>query len=322
MAAKCIWMECWFRKMENGRFEMLDIVVIGGGPAGLTAMLYLLRARMTVALVEKGQCGGQILYSEVIENYPGVGAMSGLDLMLAFRRQLDPYDPNIIKDEVTSIIKENNAYRIVMRQQTLRARAVIVASGARPRPLGIPGEQTYVGRGVSYCATCDAPLFVDRQIVVVGGGDTAVKEALYLSKFASRIYVVHRRDKFRAERVYQERLLADPKISVLWNCVVTSIDGDDLVRSVTIQDRQTQMLSTFMTDGVFIFVGIEPTAPFIDCDKDSAGFITTTRQVLTSWPGVFVCGDVRQTALRQVATAVGDGAMAATSSLHYLESLT
>ncbi|HAR62534.1 MAG: thioredoxin-disulfide reductase [Candidatus Margulisiibacteriota bacterium] len=298
---------------------MYDVVVIGGGPAGITSALYLLRARCKVLLIEKQHMGGQIVYSEIIENYPGVGEVSGKELMDGFKKQLANYNPEIINANVKEIHKEQGHFAIMLDDYKIESKAVIIATGAQPKNLNVPGEIRYVGRGVSYCATCDGPLFTGKDIVVAGGGDTAVKEALFLSKYARKIYLIHRRDKLRAERIYQERLLKMNNINVLWNCVLEEIVGNNFVTNVKIKDLKTGLYTCVDVSGVFIFIGIKPNTDFIFCDKDENNFIKTDSRLATSIPGIFAAGDCRATHLRQVATAVGDGALASSMSIDYIE---
>lgn len=299
---------------------MYDLVIVGGGPGGLTAALYALRATMKVLIVEQNRLGGQILSSEIIENYPGVGEISGQELMNSFEDQLKKYDPQIIFDSVKNI-KDNGSIKTVeLSSKTVETKSIIVASGARPNMLGVPGEKEYTGRGVSYCATCDGPLFADQDILVVGGGDTAVKEALYLSKIARTVYIVHRRDSFRAEKIYHQKIEDTPNIQVLWSSTLQEIKGDGLVKQVVIKDLKTELVTPIDVSGVFVFVGTTPNTDMINCKKDSKGFIETDKSLQSSIKGVFAIGDCRDTGLRQVATAVGDGAMAAISAENYLES--
>jgi len=301
--------------------KIYDLIIIGGGPGGLTAAIYALRAKLDVLLIEKTGIGGQIALSDVVENYPGTAPMSGVELMAKFEEQAKAFGLEPRYGEVGSV-KDNGGYRVVdTADGELRARAVIIASGAKPRRLGVPGETEYTGRGVSYCATCDGFFFRNKDVVVVGGGDTAVKEALFLAKIVNKVSLVHRRDSLRAEKIIQEKALNDPKIDFVWDSVVTGIYGDKTVSGVTVRNVKTDASRELAVAGAFVFVGILPNSDFIDCDKDEAGFIRTDDRLRTSIPGVFAVGDVRTTVLRQVATAVGDGATAAYVAGEFIESL-
>ena len=298
-----------------------DLIIICGGPGGLTAAIYALRAKLNLLLIEKMGIGGQIALSDVVENYPGVPAVSGVELMAKFEEQAKSFGLQTDYAEVQSI-KDNGDHRLITTSAgELRAKAVIVASGAKPRRLGVPGEAEYTGRGVSYCATCDGFFFRGKEVAVVGGGDTAVKEALFLAKLVNKVHLIHRRDALRAEKIHQEQALAHPKIEFHWDSVVTEITGETTVSGVVLKNVKTGAAEHVAVDGAFVFVGILPNADFIDCAKDEAGFIKTDDHMRTSQPGVFAIGDVRTTVLRQVATSVGDGAIAAHVAGEFVENL-
>lgn len=298
-----------------------DLIIIGGGPGGLTAAIYALRAKLDLLLIEKTGIGGQIAMSDVVENYPGVAPMSGMDLMAKFEEQAKSFGLNVEYTEVQAV-RDGGAHRIVSTSAgEFRTKAVIIASGAKPRRLNVPGEAEYTGRGVSYCATCDGFFFKGKDVAVVGGGDTAAKEALFLAKMVNQIELVHRRDALRAEKIIQEKTLNDPKIAFRWDSVVTEITGNKTVSGVTIKNVKTDAAEELAVAGVFVFVGILPNSDFVECDKDEAGFIRTDEHMRTSIPGVFAVGDVRTTVLRQVATSVGDGAVAAYAAGEFLASL-
>jgi len=299
-----------------------DCVIIGAGPAGLTAGIYAARSRLRVVLLEKTAPGGQILVSDWIENYPGFPeGISGPELMQKMADQAARFELPLRTDEVVSVDFSSPLKTIHLHDGTLEARTVIIATGASPRKLGVPGEEMFFGKGVSFCATCDGPFFRDKTLVAVGGGDTAVQETLFLTKFAKKVYLVHRRDALRAAKILQEKAFANEKIEWVWDSVVTELKGLDSVEKVLVKNVKTSQVREIAAQGCFIWVGIVPTTQFLggSLTLDDGGFIMVDRKMETSVPGVFAAGDVRNTPLRQVATAVGDGAMAAMSAEHYLE---
>ncbi len=299
---------------------MYDLVIIGGGPAGLTAGIYAQRARLKTVLLEKQMVGGQIAVSDVIENFPGFPSISGAGLMEKFEEHARGLGLEIRFTEVLNIETDAGEKVVKTTDGDLRTKAVIVATGARPRRLGVPGEKELTGKGVSYCATCDGPFFRGRNVMVVGGGDTAVKEAAYLSKLAGKVYLVHRRDKFRAEKMHQEKVEATANIEILRSHVLKEIKAENgLVHRAVVQDLKTDGTKEIDVEGVFIFVGINPTTDFVDVDKDEAGFIKTNNRMETSIPGIYAAGDCRTTPLLQVVTAAGDGATAAFVAESYIE---
>lgn len=299
---------------------MYDLVIIGGGPAGLTAGIYAQRSRLRTVLLEKGVIGGQIALSDIIENYPGFPSISGGGLMEKFEEHARGLGLEIKLDEVINITTDGKVKVVKTSEGELRAKAVIVATGAKPRRLGVPGEKELTGKGVSYCATCDGPFFRQRAVMVVGGGDTAVKEAIYLSKLASKVYIVHRRDRFRAEKMHQEKAEASPNIEFLSSNVLKEIKAvNGVVSKAVVQDLKSSAVKEVDVDGVFIFVGINPTTDFVDAEKDEGGFIKTNQKMETSIPGVFAAGDCRTSPLLQVATAVGDAAIASYMAEQYIE---
>ncbi len=301
-----------------------DLVIIGGGPAGLTAGLYAIRARMNVILIEKVVPGGQILTTDWIENYPGFPeGISGIDLVQKMTEQVNRFNLNIENDEVISVDFSKQVKEIRLTKRSVTAHAIIVAAGASPNKLDIPGEDVLTGKGVSYCATCDGPFFKDLTVAAVGGGDTAVQETLYLTKFAKKVYLIHRRDKLRAEAILQERALANDKIEFVWDSVLTEINGLTHVENINVQNVKTGDKTKLSVDGCFIWVGILPNIKFLAnaLNFDEYGFITTDLNMRTSVQGVFAAGDVRSTPLRQIATAVGDAAIAAYSAEHYIENV-
>lgn len=302
--------------------ETYDLVIIGGGPAGLTAYLYAARARLKTLLLEKLSPGGQVLTIDFIENYPGFpDGIRGWELIEKFVAQVEKLGLERLNAEVNSLTLEDNWKVITLANgQSLKTKAVIVATGASPRRLGIPGEQELVGKGVSYCATCDGPFFTDQVVAVVGGGNTAVQEAIFLTKFAKKVYLIHRRDQLRAQKILQERALANEKIEFIWNTVVKEVIGKDYVEAVRLFNRVTEEERLLPVDGLFIFVGLTPQTSFLEglLELDERGFIVTDAEMRTNVPGIFAAGDVRSKACRQIITAAGDGAVAAYMAEHYI----
>ena len=302
--------------------ETYDVVVIGAGPAGLTAALYAARSRLKVLLVERLAPGGQIALSDWVENYPGFPeGINGMELVTRMKEQVDKLEVPIHQGEVRAL-EEDRAMKVVyVDGDWLESRTVVVASGASPKRLGVPGEEKLIGRGVSFCATCDAPFYRGQRVAVVGGGDTAVQEALYLTKFAKKVYLIHRRRKLRAARILQERLFNNDKVEVVWSSVVEEILGEDMVQGLRLRNLETGEKQELKVSGVFLFIGLRPNSAFLKglVDLDAEGFVITGENLETSVPGIFAAGDVRRKILRQVSTAVGDGATAAHAAERYLE---
>ncbi len=299
---------------------MYDLIIIGGGPAGLTAGIYAKRARLDTVLLERELIGGQIALSDVIENYPGFPSISGMELMQKFEEQARGFGLEIKMTEVLTIEDKGDRKVVKTSDGELECKAVIVATGAKPKKLGVPGESELIGKGVSYCATCDGPFFKGQDVLVVGGGDTAVKEGVYLSKIAKKVHVVHRRDKLRAEKILQEKLLAADNVELHWSHVLKELKaGKTGLESAIIEDLKRGETSNIDVHGAFIFVGTNPTTDFVDVDKDERGFIKVNDRMESSVPGIFAAGDCRTTPLLQVATAVGDAAIAAFVAESYIE---
>ena len=299
-----------------------DVVIVGGGPAGLTAGMYASRAMLKTVMIEKAVPGGQILLTDWMENYPGFPeGLTGADLVVKMREQGLKFGLRNEINEVVSLDLSQPVKQLLLTDKTITARSIVIASGARPRKLGIPGEKRFFGKGVSTCATCDAPFYKDRVAVAVGGGDTAVQESLYLAKFARKVYLVHRRDRLRAAKILQERLFKTPNIEILWDSVPEEISGFFNVEAVTVRHLKTEQTRTLQADGCFIWIGILPNSSFLkgSLQLDPNGFVVTDNNLETTVPGVFAAGDVRVTPLRQVATAVGDAAIAAVGAEHYIE---
>ena len=283
-----------------------DLVIIGGGPAGLTAGIYAARARMNVLLLEKTVPGGQILVTDWIENYSGFPeGISGFDLAEKMKTQAEELGLKIETAEVHSLNLTGKVKEIILKDRSITSKSLIIASGASPRNLGI-GEDKFIGKGISFCATCDAPFFKDKTVVAIGGGDTAVQEAVFLTKFAKKVYLVHRRDQLRAEKILQERAFENDKIEIIWDSVATGLEGFFGVESVKIKNVKTNEEKTLKADGCFIWVGILPNTSFLNesLKTDETGFIQADKNMQTSVPGVFAVGDVRDTPLRLISTAV------------------
>ena len=301
-----------------------ELVIIGGGPAGLTAGLYAARGGLNAILIEKIVPGGQVIVSDWIENYPGFPeGLSGPDLVHKMTEQVKQFDLNIESNEVVSVDLSEPVKKITLNDRTITTHTIIIATGASPKKLGVPGEDTFYGKGISSCATCDGPFFKDRIVAAVGGGDTAVQESLFLTKFARKVYLIHRRDKLRAAAILQKRALANEKIETIWDSVLTDISGLTNVENITVQNVKTGDKTQLSVDGCFIWVGTIPNTKFLaDSVKlDEHGFIIAGLNMETSVSGVFSAGDVRNTPLRQIATAVGDGAIAAISAENYIENV-
>ncbi len=305
--------------------ETYDIVIIGGGPAGLTAGIYASRAKMKTLLIESTFSPSLITTTDLIENYPGFpGGIDGFGLVERFKEQAVSFGLEAVQDDITAIkASEDGSWWCALGSQEYPARALIIASGAAYAKLGVPGEKEFTGRGVSYCATCDAPFYRDRALVVVGGGDTAVQEALFLTRFASRVTLVHRRDSLRATAILQERAFANDKLDFVWNSVVEEIRGDKAVSAVRLKNLASGQLQDLAADGVFIFAGYIPNTELVSgiVNRDEGGYIVVDDHMRTSRPGIFACGDCIRKLLRQVVTACGDGATAAFAAQLYVEEL-
>jgi len=305
-----------------------DVVIIGGGPAGLTAGMYAARADLQTLALEGGSTVSQITVTDLIENYPGIpDGIIGSDLVDRLKTQAVRFGLKTASGDVTAVTKkrwgETDGWEIAAGDMRYGTLSVIIATGANWRRLGATGEERFIGKGVSFCATCDGPFYRNREVAVVGGGDTAIQEALYLTRFAKKVTVIHRRDRLRATAILQKRAFANEKIAFAWNSVVESIEGLDLVQGIKLKDVTTGATRELAANGVFIFVGLTPnTAPFRELvAADQGGYITVDANMQTSVPGIFACGDCIAKRLRQVVTACGDGATAAFSAQLYVEEL-
>ncbi len=308
--------------MQGGEKQIYDVIIIGGGPAGLTAGLYTSRSRLKSLLIENGLLGGQMTTTEVIENYPGFPeGVTGDELSRLMEEQAKRFGLEVISEYVVEVKLEGDKKIVKTEEGSYLSQALIICTGTEYRKLGVPGEKEFAGKGVSYCATCDGAFFQDNQIVVVGGGDSALTEALYLTKFGKEVTIIHRRDALRGTKIYQERVFTHPKIKLLWNSVIQEIKGDSTVKSIVVKNVKTAEVTEHPIDGVFLFVGLSPRTQFLRelVDMDEEGYILTDVNGQTSVKGIFAAGDCRKKLVRQIATAVGDGATAACSIEKYLE---
>jgi len=301
-----------------------DIAIIGGGPAGLTAGIYASRALMKTLLLEKIAPGGLVITTEKVENYPGFSdGISGYELMQQMEKQATKFGLEILSEEVIMISEKDKVFNIKTTTQNYKALSVIIATGTTYRKLGVEGEDLFFGHGISNCATCDGPLYKDKEVIVVGGGDAAVEEALFLTKFVRKIYLVHRRDRLRATAILQERAKANNKIEFVWNSAVSRIYGRNKIEKVTIKNLIDNKEKDLSIDGVFVFIGFETHTEFLKdfIELDENGYVITDSEMGTSRQGIFAAGDVRSHTLRQIISACGDGARAAVSAQHFVENL-
>lgn len=300
-----------------------DVIIIGGGPAGLTAGLYASRARLKSLLVEKGLTGGLVTTTEWVENYPGFEeGILGAELAQKMEKQAVKFGLEIVQGTVIDISHEGKMKRVSLDDGShYEAKGIILATGAHPRLLQVEGEDKFRGKGVSYCATCDGAFYKGKKIAVVGGGDSAVQEAIFLTKFAEIVYVVHRRDKLRSEKILQERAFSNPKIKFIWDTVAEKIAGDDGVNALHIKNVKTGVKSVLDVQGFFIYIGYNPNTEFLKglVELNGGNYIVTQDNMATSAPGIFAAGDVRNKPLKQIATAVGDAATAAMAVVKYIE---
>jgi len=308
--------------MERETRKIYDVIIIGGGPAGLTAGLYTSRSRLRSVLIENGLLGGQMTTTELVENYPGFPqGIAGDELSRLMEEQTKRFGLEIVSQYVVEVKLDEDKKVVRTEEGTYFCDALIICTGTEYRKLGVPGEKEFAGKGVSYCATCDGAFFQGNQIVVVGGGDSALTEALYLTKFVKEVTIIHRRETLRGTKIYQERVFANPKIKMLWNSVIQEIKGDSTVHSIRVRNLKTGQVTEHDIQGVFLFVGLLPRTQFLRglIEMDEEGYVLTAGNGETSVKGIFAAGDCRKKLVRQIATAVGDGATAACAAEKYLE---
>lgn len=299
-----------------------DVSVIGGGGSGLTAALYASRANLKTVLFEKLVPGGQIAITDLVENYPGFPeGILGPEISSRMETQAKKYGTEVVYAEVLKIEQSGTTFQIKTASETYQSKTVIIASGAAFRALNVPGERELVGKGVSYCATCDGAFFKNKEIAVVGGGDSAIQEGLFLTRFATKVTLIHRRNELRASPILQDRARNDPRFYFLWDTVVTQVLGEKKVEGLRIRNVKTGEEQNYKTEGVFIFIGHNPVSKFVAgfVEQDSQGYIKTNNRLQTSIPGVYACGEVRLGAVRQLVSAAGEGCQAALEAQHYLE---
>jgi thioredoxin reductase (NADPH) len=304
--------------------KIYDVIIIGAGPAGMTAAVYTSRANLSTLMLERGVPGGQMANTEEVENYPGFDHILGPELSTKMFDHAKKFGAEYAYGDVKEVIDGKEYKTIKAGSKEYKARSIIISAGAEYKKIGVPGEQELGGRGVSYCAVCDGAFFKNRELVVVGGGDSAVEEGVYLTRFASKVTIVHRRDELRAQKILQDRAFANDKIDFIWNHTVKQInDKDGKVGSVTLVSTQDGAEQEFPADGVFIYIGMVPlTKPFESLGiTNSNGYIETNEQMETKVPGIFAAGDIREKTLRQIVTATGDGSIAAQNAQHYVEEL-
>lgn len=301
-----------------------DVVILGGGPAGFSAGIYTARGNVSTAILDVSMLGGQPSNYLELENYPAFMKIGGFELMEKFEEHADMFGVQKFPMQEIEFIDLVSSPKIIRTKEVeFRTKSVIIATGAKPMKLGVKGEEEFVGRGVSYCAVCDGAFYKDKVVAVVGGGNSAVEEAIYLTKFASKVYIIHRRDELRADKIIQDRAAKNEKIEFVLNSVVCEIQGQDLVNNLILKNTKTDEMFNLAVDGVFPYIGITPNVENISgqITQDKAGFIITDETMKTSIDGVFAIGDVRNTPLRQVITAASDGAIAGVYAVKYIESL-
>ncbi|MFN3699211.1 MAG: thioredoxin-disulfide reductase [Dictyoglomus sp.] len=304
--------------------EEQDVIILGGGPAGLTAGIYTGRNLWKTLIIERTMIGGNAALTEKIDNYPGFPeGITGEELVRRMESQAKKFGSKILESDVLSI-KIEGIWKIVETSKGIyKAPTLIIATGTRPKKLEVPGEEEFTGKGVSYCAVCDGAFFMGKKVAVVGGGDSAVEEAIYLTKFAEEVTIIHRRDTLRAEKINQQRAFSNPKIKFLWNHIVKAIEGDKKVERLVLEDLKTHEIKIFPVDGVFIYIGLIPNTELFKglLNLDPNGFIITDEKMHTSIPGIYAAGDVRGKILRQIVTAVSDGAIAGMEASKFLEEI-
>ncbi len=306
-------------KKEN---SVYDVLIVGAGPAGITAAIYSSRALLSTMIIEKLGSGGQAMVSDLIENYPGFqDGINGFELSRRMEDQAKKFGTVFTMDEIISFEepREKGVFLLKGQSGEYRAKTVLISTGSTARLLGIKGESAFMGRGISTCATCDAALYRNKTVAVVGGGDSAITEGLFLTRFAKKVIVIHRRNELRAEKILQKKAFENPVMEFIWDCVAEEVIGDDRIRSLSIKNVKTGATSSLDVDGIFIYIGHTPNTAWIDVKKDPEGYIITDDLMRTNIPGIFAAGDCRKTVLRQISTAVGDGAVAACCAEKFIE---
>ena len=304
--------------------KTFDIIILGGGPAGLSAAIYAARSAAKTAIIDISMLGGQPSNYLELENYPGFAKIGGYDLMEKFEEHADMFGiQKFPMEEIQSVDLTSDIKTVTTLNGEFKAKSIIIATGAQSKKLGVEGEKEFVGRGVSYCAVCDGAFYKDKVVAVVGGGNAAVEEASYLTKFASKVYLIHRRDELRADKIVQERAFKNEKLEFIYDTIVNKINGENLVKSATIENVKTHEIKDLAIDGIFPYIGFEPNADLFtgQIKQDKNGFIIVDEAMQTSVKGVYAIGDVRVTPLRQVITAAADGAIAAVYAGRYIETL-
>lgn len=300
-----------------------DVVIIGAGPAGMTAAVYASRANLDTVMLERGVPGGQMANTEDVENYPGFDFITGPELSTKMFEHAQKFGAQYKYGDLKSVEDHGEYKTLITSSEEIKTKTVIIATGAEYKKIGVPGEDTLAGRGVSYCAVCDGAFFKERELVVIGGGDSAVEESVYLTKFASKVTIVHRRNELRAQKILQDRAFKNEKIEFIWDTELQTINGDDKVKSVTLLDKNTGNTYDYDADGVFVYIGMKPlTQPFENLGiLNELNYIETNSEMETSVPGIFAAGDVIDKTLRQIVTATGDGSIAAENAQKYIETL-
>lgn len=301
--------------------KIYDVIIIGSGPAGLSAAIYAQRAKLSTIIIEANYIsGGQVVNTYEVDNYPGLPGISGMDLSTTLRDHAEKMGSEFVWDQVLKLELDGKVKKVVTKDEEYKSRTILLATGAKHRQLGVPGEQKLAGSGVSYCATCDGAFFKDKAVAVIGGGDVALEDAIFLARICKKVYLIHRRDEFRASKIIQDNLFAQENVEVLWNSVVTEIKGDFQVKSLTVRDVKSKEEKELEADGCFIAVGIIPNSELAQgqLELDAGGYVVAGEDGASSIPGVFAAGDVRTKLLRQIITAASDGANCITSIQNYL----
>lgn len=316
---------CLNKGKDMSTNEMYDLIIIGGGPAGIAAAIYAARGAISCLLIDKSVLGGQLNWTMDIENYPGFPSITGYELIEVFEKQVKKFDIELaLMQEISEIKLLGDIKEVVTSERTYKSKAIIICTGSNPKKIKVKGENEFIGRGVSYCAVCDAMFFKNKNVSVIGGGNSAVEEAIYLSKFANKVTIIHRRDELRADKSYQTKAMANPKIDFIWDTTVEEICGSEKsVNKLILKNLKTKEISEFETDGVFPFIGLSPNVElfrkYITLDENDN--IICNSDMSTNIPGVYAAGDVRNSPLRQIVVSASDGAIAATSAIKYIDSL-